>query len=425
MCYNYTVMNKLVYLIQTPPNWLKTPPLSLAFLKNYLNNRGQKSEIVDLNIQVFGALGLSLSDWLRLESKFEQELFSLVERKLFFILENLYKTIENAEMVGFSLNQRNTPFSLALVEKISDKFPAKKIIFGGPHTFFLDKENKLDKKNYWVIGEGEIPLSRILIDDKTKIYRFQEIKNLDTLPFYDFGPLNINLYSPVLPLFSSRGCPFTCNFCSEKMLFSKFRHHSPQYIVDQIKYLKNKYKTKSFVFCDSLINYKRKWLWEFCSLAIKNKLEIKWEAQIRVENNFPLELALLMKKSGCYNLFIGLESGSEKMLQLMNKGFKIGEAVNFFETLAKAKLHFEVSLIFGYPKESQEDFQETLNFILKNKAIIPKVAQANPFIDYLGDYPQENFPSFETKTRVELFLKTLRKEKIKYTKSFINNLIYK
>lgn len=418
-------MKGLVYLIQGPPSWLKTPPLSLVYLKNYLKKQGQKAEIIDLNALLFKASKLTLPEWLSLDKEFEESLFPLAERKFPFILEDLYKTIKDAETIGFSLSQRNTPFSFSLAKRISDRFPAKRIIFGGPHTFFLEKKGKLDSRNYWVIGEGEIPLCEILSNNETKIYRFQEIENLDTLPFYDFSTLDINLYSQTLPLLSSRGCPFKCTFCSEKMLFSKFRHHSPQYIIDQIKHLKNKYKTNSFVFCDSLINYKRKWLSEFCSLVIKNQLNIKWEAQIRIENNFPNELADLMKRSGCYNLFVGLESGSEKILKLMDKGFTTVWALSFFETLTKAKLHFEVSLIFGYPEENETDFQETLSFILKNKRIIPKIAQANPFVDYLEGYPRYNFPNFAARAKVNLFLKALSKERIKYTRSFINNLIYR
>jgi len=417
-------MKGLVYLIQSPPSWLKTPPLSLVYLKNYLRKQGQEAEIIDLNTRLFKASRLTLPEWLSLDKELEENLFSLAERKFPFILEDLYKTIEDAETIGFSLSQRNTPFSFSLAKRISDRFPAKRIIFGGPHTFFLEKKGKLDSRNYWVIGEGEIPLCEILSNSKTKIYHFQEIKDLDALPFYDFSTLDLNLYSQTLPLLSSRGCPFKCTFCSEKMLFSKFRHHSPQYIIDQIKHLKNKYKTNSFVFCDSLINYKRKWLSEFCSLVIKNQLNIKWEAQIRIENNFPNELANLIKKSGCYNLFVGLESGSEKILKLMNKGFTTTWALSFFETLTKAKLHFEVSLIFGYPEENETDFQETLSFILENKRIIPKIAQANPFVDYLDNLKKNTYPTEEANMRVEKFLQLLDNEKIKYTKSFIRNLTY-
>jgi radical SAM superfamily enzyme YgiQ (UPF0313 family) len=192
---------------------------------------------------------------------------------------------------------------------------------------------------------------------------------------------------------------------------------------EQIKQLKNKYKTNDFVFCDSLINYNNAWLSEFCSLVIENKLNIKWQAQMRVDKSFSLELGKLMEKSGCYNLFIGLESASDNVLAAMNKGFTQKIALSFLEKLKQAGLQFEISLIFGYPTETEKDFKETFDFIVKNKKTIPKIAQANPFVDYLGNF-NDTYPVNEAKSRILEFLRILELEKIRYTKSFINNLIY-
>ena len=145
---------------------------------------------------------------------------------------------------------------------------------------------------------------------------------------------------------------------------------------------------------------------------------------MRIEKGFPLDLAKLIKKSGCYNLFIGLESGSDKTLRMMNKGFTPPSAAGFFKILTTAGLHFEISLILGYPGEGKKEFEETLNFIVKNKRIIPKIAQVNPFIDYLGNFYGKTLPKQEIKEKLQLFLRTLEGEKIRYTKSFINNLHY-
>ncbi len=418
-------MERLVYLIQTPPFWLKNPPLSLVYLKTYLEKQGLNIKIIDLNIELFKLLGSCLNQWLSLNKEFETGLFNQTKDKHPQIFLDLYKDIEQVDYIGFSLLKRNTPFAFSLAKEIKNRFPDKKIIFGGPHTLFLEKENKLGDNNYWVVGEGEIPLCKIIANGKNKLYRFREIDDLDTIPFYDFAQTYPQNYSLCLPLLSSRGCPYHCSFCTERLLYKKFRYHSPQYIVDQIKYLKSKYKTTSFVFLDSLINYKQKWLEDFCSSVIKNKLHIKWEAQIRIQKDFPLELAKLLKEGGCYNLFVGLESGSDNVLESMNKGFKAKDAIDFLKILKAANLHFEISLIFGYPGESQKEFKETLDFIVKNKKIIPKIAQANPFTDYLNDFYAQTLPPATAKKRMDAFLKTIEKEKIRYTKSFINNLIYK
>jgi len=424
LCYNYTAMNELIYLIQTPPFWLKTPPLSLFYLKAYLQKKGIKTKIIDLNMGIFKMLGAPLGKWLTLNADLENNLFTFIETEYPLFLENVYKNIKSAPFIGFSLTKRNTPFTFKLAEKIKNRFPAKKIIFGGPNTLFLENVKKLDPQDCWVIGEGEIPLYEIIKNDKIRIARFQEIEDLDTLPLYDFSPLDIHHYSNTLPLFSSRGCPFSCRFCTERKLTSTYRQHSPEYMVEQIRYLQKKYRVNSFVFCDSLINYRKNWLEDFCRLLINNDLKINWEAQARITKNFSLTTAKLLKKSGCYNLFIGLESGSDIILKAMNKGFTTAIAQDFFRILSKSGIHFEISLILGYPGENEKEFLQTVNFILKNKKNIPKIAQVNPFIDYSNLDLNENYASATINNKVEKILNIFKRENIKYTKSFINNLMY-
>lgn len=417
-------MNDFVYIIQTPPLWIKTPPLSLIYLYTYLKQKKIEARVIDLNSIIFKLLSLPATQWLTLDKQFEDTLFELVNQKFPFLIRNLISKIADAPFIGFPLLQRNTPFAFKLANHIKDRFPKKTIIFGGPNTLFLDKKNTLDPNYHWVIGEGETPLHKIIAGAKQHIYRFQEIENLDSLPFIDFDCIALNAYSPTIPLLSSRGCLFNCNFCSEKLLSKKFRHHSPNYLVEEIKHLTNKYQRNTFVFCDSMINYNQQTLTDFCSLIIKNNLSINWEAQIRITKNFPLELAKLMKQSGCYNLFIGLENGSDRVLQKMNKGFTTSDALEFFKIIHNAKLHFEISLILGYPGEDENDFQQTIDFIVKNKKIIPKIAQVNPFVDYLNDFPTITFPNISGHNRLKTLLNTFSQEKIRYTKSFIGNLYY-
>ncbi|MFH1771920.1 MAG: radical SAM protein [Candidatus Omnitrophota bacterium] len=423
--YYYTQMGNSVYIINCPPGWVKTPPLSLLYLNKYLKNNGAGVRILDLNTAVFQLFAPAQKEWLCLNENLEKNLFPLTEKTFPYLLENIYKTLNDFPVIGFTLTKRNRAFSFELARRIKDKFPEKKIVMGGPHTFFLERRKELLPDYSWVIGEGEISLLKILTDKKIKnVYRFFEIDDLDTLGFLDFSPLNLKAYSPALPVLSSRGCTHKCVFCSERKLYRKFRQHSAQYTVDQISYLQKKYSINRFIFCDSQLNYNDRWLNDFSALIIRKNIGIKWEAQMRIKEDFPRSLARKLKLSGCYNIFIGLESGSDRMLSLMNKGFTTDAALDFFKILTKEGLHFEVSLIFGYPKEEDKDFKETLNFIIGNRQIIPKIAQANPFVDYLGNFPHLSFPAPEAKQRIQKFLSAAEDNKIKYTKSFINNLIY-
>ncbi|MCM8832045.1 MAG: hypothetical protein NC918_07635, partial [Candidatus Omnitrophica bacterium] len=232
-------------IVQTPPFWLKTPPLSLIYLKTYLLSKNIKVNIIDLNLVFFKLLKFSKNQWLTLDREFEKNLFFIAKKSFPLIFENFYKKIKDVEFIGFSILKRNMPFAMELANEIKKLYPTKKIIFGGPQTLFLDFQNKLSTDYFWIIGEGENPLYKILTESKQQIYRFDEIKNLDTLPFLNFTPLLPQIYSSAIPLFCSRGCLYNCYFCSEKLLYKKLRHHSPRYVVDLIRYLKDIHNIKN------------------------------------------------------------------------------------------------------------------------------------------------------------------------------------
>lgn len=416
-------MSKGVYIIQCPPSWIKLAPLSLVYLENYLKDKKFGIKVRDLNIELFQLLKLPQNEWLALNDSFEKGLFEYIRKNFPSFLDMLYEDVKNYDYIGLSILKRNSHFSFSLARKLKEIFPLKKIIIGGPETFHLSLKNKLDNKYSWVIGEGELALLKILNERSTEIQSFEEIENLDTLPFLNFDCLGMDNYSKSIPLLSSRGCKFGCNFCSERKLYKKFRQHSPRYMSDLIKYLSDKHNINTFIFCDSLINYSNAWIEEFCRNLLKNCPKVKWEAQMRVDKDFNPNLGSLMKESGCYNLFIGLESASDNVLQKMNKGFSSETALIFFKKLRESSLQFEISLIFGYPGENESDFNDTLNFVVKNRKIIPKIAQVNPFVDYFSNSNNLSV-SAEAKSRISRFLQVLEKEKIRYTKSFINNLVY-
>jgi radical SAM superfamily enzyme YgiQ (UPF0313 family) len=412
----------LVYLLHCPPNWVKTPPLGIEYIKNYLNYQGIKTEVVDLNLEVKTTLRYRNKQWLPLNENFEASLFSYLETNYPQIINRTIKRLANASIIGFSLFKRNQYFSFSLAEKIKQTYPAKEIVFGGPQVLFMKLNKKPFNQSYrWVVGEGELPMQQIASGNSDKIISYQQIDDLDKLPFLNFNGFNLENYSQVLPLFSSRGCINHCRFCTERLLFKDYRQHSPAYITEQIKHLSEQHGIINYSFQDSMLNANNRWLAEFSKLLIKHGLKINWEAQMAVKANFPLQLAKLIKSSGCYNIFIGLESGSDKTLRKMQKGFNTKQAITFFETLNQAKLHFEISLIVGYPQESSAEFKQTVNFIKNNRKLIPKIAQINPYVDYYSsslDYNIENL------AKVKQLIKLIKSEKIPYTNSFINNLIY-
>ena len=412
---------KKIALVIGPPFWLKTPHLGLEYIKNYLKNKA-KVFIFDLNLYFYRLWAMRPKEWLSLNKEFEKNLFDTTKKRFKEELKELTKKLSCYDYVGFSLFKRNADFSLKLAKEIKENSKNTKIILGGPQ---LREENFLQETT--VEGEGEIPLSKIIEGERKEKFFYEEIEDLDTLGFLTLNNYDLNFYK-VLPLLSSRGCIKRCKFCSEWNLYRKFRQHSPKYMAEQIEYLLRKYNISQFSFQDSLINANLAWLEEFCKLTIAKRIKINWEAQIIVRKDMESSLMRLMKQAGCINLFIGLESGSDKVLKAMDKGFSSSEAQEFFIRLNKENLMFEVSIIVGYPQESEEDFRKTLEFLKKNKRIIPKIAQISGFTLYKNSLIYKENPKIEPSLinrRLREIVKFIEREKIPHKKAFIDNLRYK
>ncbi|MBN2483941.1 MAG: radical SAM protein [Candidatus Omnitrophica bacterium] len=415
-------MKPLVYHIICGPHWVKTVPLAGEYLCKFAESRGIKVKLIDLNSILYTTLG-NPHQWLRLDEEFEQTLFEhTIRGPQKEVLHDFFTGLAQADVIAFSLYRRNQIFTLSFIEELIYAYPQKKIVIGGPHTRWMELQKKqFDPRFSWVIGEGEKPLLKVIESSGPVTVRFDELDDLDEIPFLDFSQYDLSLYSPVLPLFSSRGCIRNCVFCTERLLTRTFRQHSPGYMADQIELLHKKYNTRVFSFQDSLINADIGWLESFCRRLSDKKIDIIWEAQGIVRNDFDVSLGKLLKESGCYNLFIGLESAADDTLGRMNKGFTQRDAHAFFSKLHKARLNYEISLIVGFPGETESQFLETYEFIRNHKELIPKIAQVNPYVDYFRD---DLVPSDTGGDRVRKLIEMFKTEKIRYTKSFINNLVY-
>ena len=415
-----------VALVICPPFWLKTPSLGLEYLKAFLEKPGVNIDLYDLNMYFYRLFEASNKTWLKLNRDFENNLYNLAENKFPTHLKNIADKLNRYDFVGFSLFSRNEQFSFELAKKLN-KTPSTRIIFGGPQVRQLQPES-FPSESIVVKGEGEIPLSRIINQGTESSLPYEELDDLDGLPFINFKGFDLKLYKPIRPLLTSRGCIKRCKFCAEWALYKKFRQHSVNYTADQIEYLLKLYKISNFSFQDSLINASLEWLENFCGRIIKKRLHINWEAQIIIRKDMGINLMRLMKKSGCVNLFIGLESGSDRIIKTMNKGFSIEDAYKFFNNLNNAGLLFEVSLIIGYPGESNEDFKETMGFLKNNRNIIKRIAQVSGFVPYKNSIIYNEKPDYlaacEINRRLRKITNLIEKEKIPHKKAFIDNLRY-
>lgn len=246
-----------------------------------------------------------------------------------------------------------------------------------------------------VLGEGEETISELLAGELQDLkdvsgiaFRYgdriirnpprQLINNLDTLPYPAYDLLKITNYFNtkfletgvfnvrtkysrnlrVLPMLTGRGCPYNCNFCGKAIPGTRFR--SVPNIIAEIDFLKNNYGIQGIHFVDELFVIDRKRTLGLCTELKKRNLV--WDCQGRV-NTVDAELLRAMKDSGCVAVGLGIESGSQKILDNMNKGITVGQIRTAVNACKKVGLSIKCQLIFGYPGETAETIEETVGLM--------------------------------------------------------------
>ncbi|KJJ84120.1 radical SAM domain-containing protein [Candidatus Omnitrophus magneticus] len=429
-------MSKIA-LVLLPPFWPNTPPIALASLKGFLAGQGIIARTFDYNNRFFSRVPERLKkEWLKSCNTFlEENIFSLMREHAPEEFKNMLDELLSYEIIGFSCYKSNFDITIKIARLLKQKNEKIKIIFGGPEisrSYFKTKENFYSATrgvaDFLAAGEGEKPLLDYILDKTTgNTALFDELETLNNIPIPDYSDFDFKDYprGDTVSLMFSRGCPRKCAFCAEKFLYKKLRFFPADRIIEEIHFHKAR-GISNFIFHDSLINADFKKLEELLDKIIAEFGSIKWSGQIAVRKTMPEELFAKIKRSGAYHLFVGLETGSNRTLARMNKGFTQEDALLFFKKLTAHGISFGVSLITGYPGETNEDFKESLEFLIKNKQFIPKIEQVNPFVYYDGiSLPEDaDYKKCEDAVRrAREFISVLKKEGFKITNAFTLNLV--
>jgi anaerobic magnesium-protoporphyrin IX monomethyl ester cyclase len=251
--------------------------------------------------------------------------------------------------------------------------------------------------DYAVIGEGEVPLLGLvkaleqgfanhgslpgvasIKEDGTYIYGGASpiVTEMDLLPHPAW---DLFAASHEYILQTSRGCPFSCQFC---MNFNgrKIRPKSPATVLDEMEWLVEKHGARSFIFGDEVFTINRKRTVEICNGMIERGLhdKCKWWCVSHVRC-IDYDLALLMKKAGCRMLGLGIESGNEARLHEINKGTSVEIILDKVNSLKRAGLPFEGYFILGYPEETNATAKETVEFAVKINPDMPVIGIMVPY----------------------------------------------
>ncbi len=269
----------------------------------------------------------------------------------------------------------------------------------------IKEHNELD---FGILGEAENTLKEIL-EGKPKaeilgLYYKENgevkftgnrpfIEDLDSLPFPARHLVDNNIYrrpdnnKVQATIKVSRGCPFHCFFClATPVSGAKVRRRSPENIVAEIKECVEKYNIKNFLFWSDIFNIDKDWTMKLCQAIIDSGLKITWSANTRADTA-DLEMADMMYKSGCRLVSIGVESGSQYMLEKMGKKITLNDVRRTVKVFKKAKIRIYNYFVIGLPWETEETVEETIKFAIELNSDFISFYTATPlpgsrFYDY-------------------------------------------
>ncbi|WP_407557604.1 B12-binding domain-containing radical SAM protein [Winogradskyella sp. 4-2091] len=279
--------------------------------------------------------------------------------------------------------------------KIAKKQNCKVIVCSSDSTDHFEKY--LDQGADFVIqGEGEITLKELLDALKTNedtseikalIYKEDDqiiknskrpvLRNLDELPLPAWDLINMNAYKAIwasggnaftLNIATTRGCPFKCNWCAKPIYGNRYNSHSPEYITKHIKFLSETYDVNRFWMCDDIFGLKPNWVQNFNLELKKENLSISYYIQSRVDLLLKEDTIDALAESGLEEVWVGAESGSQAILDAMDKETTVEQIYEATRLLKAKAIRVAFFIQFGYFNETKADILKTIGMI---KELLP------------------------------------------------------
>jgi radical SAM superfamily enzyme YgiQ (UPF0313 family) len=321
-----------------------------------------------------------------------------------------YPTLEKAivkvspDVVGITAMTFTLLDVLKVVEIVKRVSPGSKVVLGGPHVHIYPSEAiNLPGVDYLVLGEGEEAFHQLIsyIDDFGKLRHVKALvfkqngavintgtrefnRCLDKLPFparhltpYKKYTSLLAKANPITTMFTSRGCPYKCTFCDRPTMGRLFRARSPINIVDEMEHC-SKMGIKEILFYDDTFNVDKNRVKDICDLYMQRKLNIAWNIRARV-NTVDKEMLDKLKKANCNSIHYGVESGNQRVLDILKKGITLDRVKQVFRMTKEVGISTMAYFMIGCPSETRKEILETIEFA---KILDPDFVQITLFTPF-------------------------------------------
>jgi len=375
-------------------------PLGLGYLSSTLKNAGHDVVVYDADCNK-DSKGMDYTRLPEMYTAYVKELKNLENDILREVSETLRRF--QPRLVGVTVVTPKMASALTIASLVKAYNKDCHVVFGGPHTTLQPNEVMRNSRNvdFLISGEGEMAFLELAntlqkneknFDGITGLSYRQNgkiitnnsrkfIEDLDKLPFPDRESLlGANTYTSedMGLIMGSRGCPYHCSYCATQIWTRKVRYRSITNLLEEIKYVHEKYGTRQFTFKDDSFTVNKKRVMEFCERIKKSGINIKWDCNTR-SDLVDHKLLKAMKSAGCKSIKVGVESGSERILKLMDKGVSLERTKESAKLFRNVGIHWTAYFMIGVPTETKEDTKKTLQLLYEIKPSFASVGVYEPF----------------------------------------------
>ena len=340
------------------------PPLGILYISAYLEQNNFSNLIYD---STFGSMP-GLKDFLLNE-----------QPDIIGIYTNLMTKLNVLKIISFVRQAKSFDHTKIILggpeirnhkEKFL-KFGADVVVFGEGEDTMLEVVSAIAKNSD--TGFAGIPGTAYLDSNKDVISNPERvlIKDINQLPFPARSKINLQQYfdtwkkyhgTSVINVSTMRGCPYSCKWCSRAVYGTSYRRRSPKLVADEIQYLKENYQFDMIWFVDDVFTINHRWLREFVTEMQERKLTVPYEIITRADR-LNEDTVQLLKQSGCFRVWIGAESGSQKIIDAMDRRVKVDDVRKMIHLVKSYGIEAGTFIMLGYPGENETDIQETLHHL--------------------------------------------------------------